>query len=70
VTSLNSLTGVLNIANASAAGTTITIDDASTVTKGIASFDGTNFLVTGGVVDTIQDINTAATPTFTGVEYK
>ncbi len=67
VTSLNSLTGGLSIANASAAGSTITIDDASTVNKGIASFNSTNFTATGGAVNTVQDINTGATPTFAGV---
>ena len=67
VTSLNSLTGSLNIANASAAGSTVTIDDASTTTKGIASYDGTNFTVSGGIVDTIQDIDPSSTPTFAGV---
>jgi fibronectin-binding autotransporter adhesin len=67
VTSLNSLTGSLNIANASAAGSTVTIDDASTVTKGIASYNGTNFTVSGGIVDTIQDIDPSSTPTFAGV---
>jgi hypothetical protein len=67
VTSLNGLAGGLNIANASAAGSTITIDDASTTNKGIASFNGTNFSVSGGAVNTIQDINSSASPTFAGV---
>lgn len=67
VASLNGLTGALNIANASAAGTTITIDDASTSAKGIASFNGTNFSASGGNINTIQDINSSATPTFAGV---
>jgi hypothetical protein len=67
VTSLNGLTGGLSIANASAAGSTITIDNASTTTKGIASFNSTNFNVTSGAVNTIQDINSGATPTFAGV---
>jgi fibronectin-binding autotransporter adhesin len=67
VTSLNGLTGALNIANASAAGATVTIDDATTSTKGIASFSGTNFTASGGAVNTIQDINSGATPTFAGV---
>jgi hypothetical protein len=67
VTSLNTLTGALNIANASAAGSIITIDDASTTNKGIASFNGTNFTATNGAVNTIQNINSGATPTFAGV---
>ena len=67
VTSLNGATGDLTIANSSTAGSTITLDDASTTQKGIAQFSSDNFTVTGGVVDTIQDINTSATPTFSGV---
>lgn len=67
VTSLNTLTGDLTIANSSTAGSTITINDASTAQKGIAQFDAGNFSVTGGTVNTIQDIDTAATPTFAGV---
>lgn len=67
VTTLNGLSGALNISNASAAGSTITIDNASTSSKGIASFSGTNFSVSGGAVNTVQDINATATPTFSGV---
>jgi hypothetical protein len=67
VTTLNGLAGALNIANASAAGSTITIDNASTTNKGIASFNGTNFTASGGAVNTVQDINATATPTFAGV---
>lgn len=67
VTSLNSLTGALNIANASAAGSTITLDNASTLAKGIAQFNATNFSVAAGVVNTSQNINTTASPTFVGV---
>ncbi|HLZ14428.1 MAG TPA: hypothetical protein VKQ34_00375, partial [Candidatus Saccharimonadales bacterium] len=64
VTTLNGLSGALNIANASGAGSTITIDNASTIAKGIASFNATNFTVSSGAVNTIQDIATNATPTF------
>ncbi len=67
VTSLNGLNGGLTIANASAGGSTITIDDATTASKGIASFNATNFSVAGGIVNTIQNINSGATPTFAGV---
>ena len=64
VTSLNGLTGALTIANASGVGSTITIQDASTSQKGIAQFNSTNFSASGGTVNTIQNINVAATPTF------
>jgi len=67
VTSLNGATGDLTIANSSTAGSTITLDDASTSQKGIAQFSSDNFTAAGGIIDTIQDINTAATPTFAGV---
>jgi len=67
VDSLNGLTGVLSIANASGAGTTITIDNASTVAKGIASFNATNFSVSSGAVNTIQNIAITSTPTFAGL---
>lgn len=64
VDSLNGLTGALSIANASAAGSTITLNDASTSQKGIASFSSTNFTASSGAINTIQDINTTAAPTF------
>ncbi|HSX35154.1 MAG TPA: hypothetical protein VLF62_05940, partial [Candidatus Saccharimonadales bacterium] len=65
VTTLNGLSGVLTIANASGAGGTITLDDANTSGgKGISSFNSTNFSASAGVINTIQDINTTATPTF------
>ncbi len=64
VSSLNSLTGALTIANASGSGSIITIDDASTSQKGISQFNGTNFSVSTGIVNTVQNINTSAAPTF------
>jgi hypothetical protein len=64
VTSLNSLTGALSIANASGAGSTVTINDASTSQKGIAQFNNTNFSASSGTINTIQNINTTAAPTF------
>lgn len=64
VTSLNLLTGALTIANATTAGSTITLDDATTAGKGIASFNSTNFTVSSGAVNTIQNIHTAAAPVF------
>lgn len=64
VSSLNGLTGALTVANATASGSTITVDDASTTQKGIAQFNSTNFTVVNGNVNTIQDINAAAAPTF------
>lgn len=41
--------------------------DASTTVKGVASFNSTNFSVASGAVNTIQNINTAAAPTFGGL---
>jgi hypothetical protein len=67
VTSLNTSVGALTLANASTGGgSTITINDAQAdgTTKGIATFNNSNFQASGGVVNTIQDIGTAATPTF------
>ena len=67
VASLNGLTGALTIANASVAGSTVTLNDATTTTKGIASFNSANLTVSSGAVNTIQDINTTASPTFASI---
>ncbi|MBX6334128.1 hypothetical protein IRY61_02170, partial [Candidatus Saccharibacteria bacterium] len=64
VQSLNGLTGNITIANATGLVDTITIDDASTSNKGIAQFNGMNFSVSGGIVNTIQNISTGSSPTF------
>lgn len=64
VASVDGLTGALTIANTTTAGSTITLNDASTSSKGIASFNATNFLVSAGSVNTAQDIAVTSTPTF------
>ena len=50
-------------------GGTLTVAgiDATTAVKGVASFNSTNFSVSSGAVNTIQNINTGASPTFTGL---
>lgn len=67
VKSLQGATGDIAFANASVAGTTITINNATTTAKGIASFNGTDLQVNGGVVDTIQGISQNSAPTFAGL---
>lgn len=67
VASLDGLTGALILANSSGSGSTVTIDNASTSAKGIAQFNATNFSVSSGAVNTVQDIATTSTPTFAGV---
>lgn len=69
VTSLNTLVGDLTIANTTSnSGTgTITINDASSSQKGIAQFDGAEFTVTNGNVQTSQPLDTTAAPTFAGL---
>jgi fibronectin-binding autotransporter adhesin len=64
VTSVDTLSGVITINNTSGSGSAITIDNATTAAKGIASFNSTNFSVSSGAVNTVQNINTTATPTF------
>ncbi len=67
VSSMNGLSGSVTLANASGAGSTVTINDASTTQKGIAQFNATNFSASGGVINTAQDITTAASPMFTNL---
>lgn len=72
VSSVNGGTGAVTIAgitgsSISTAGNAITINDATAAIKGLASFDGTNFSVAGGAVNTIQGISSSATPTFAGL---
>jgi len=66
VSSLDGLTGSITIANSTGSAGTITIANAAAdgTTKGIAAFNGTNFTASSGVINTIQNINTTATPTF------
>lgn len=64
VASLNGLSGALSVANATASGSTITINDASTAQKGIAQFNSTNFVSASGTINTIQDIATTSSPLF------
>lgn len=64
VISLDTLTGPITLSNSSSNGSTVTIDDASTANKGIAQFNGTNFSAAGGIINTVQDINTSAKPSF------
>ncbi len=67
VTSLNSQTGVVSIANASGSGGVVTLNDASTAAKGIAQFNATNFSASLGVINTIQNIDSTSAPTFAGL---
>jgi hypothetical protein len=45
----------------------LAVSNATTSTVGVASFNSTNFSVTTGAVNTIQNINTGASPTFVGL---
>ena len=69
VSSIDSLTGSLTLANSSGVGSTITINNAAAdgSTKGIATFNSTNFTAASGVVNTVQGIATTSTPSFAGL---
>ncbi len=72
VTDINGQTGDVIIASITPSSIvtttgTITIQDASTTVKGLASFNSTNLTVTNGAVNTIQGIATSSSPTFAGL---
>jgi len=56
----------IDIANA-AGSITVSGEDSSYTNKGIASFNSTNFTVTAGAANTVQDIATFSVPTFAGL---
>lgn len=74
VESINSLNGALSLVegegiDVSSSGTVITVsgEDATDTNKGIARFNSQNLTVSSGTVDTVQDIDTAASPTFSNI---
>jgi len=72
VSSLNGVSGAVTVtavdpASIDTTGNTITVKDASYTTKGLASFNGGNFVVSNGAVNTIQKIATTSSPTFAGL---
>lgn len=72
VSSVNGLTGALTINSITGSsiltsGSTITIQDASSTVKGLASFNATNLTVSSGVVNTVQDIAVSSAPSFAGL---
>jgi len=71
VVSLDGLSGTLTISNATGSGSNITIDDATTATKGIASFSSSFFSVTSGAVSIATGVitsNEIANGTITGTD--
>jgi ACR3 family arsenite efflux pump ArsB len=60
------ISGALTLNNSGTSGTTITIDSALAdgMTKGIATFNSSNFKVTSGAINTIQDITTSSNVQF------
>ena len=67
VSSVDTLTGALTLANSTGVGSTVTINNASTSALGLSEFNSTNFSVASGVVNTIQNIATSSSPTFTNL---
>ena len=67
VLSVNGLAGALTIAGATGAGSTLTIQNASTAQLGLAEFNSTNFTVASGIANTIQNIDPTASPTFAAI---
>jgi hypothetical protein len=65
----SAINGALTFNNALTTGTAITIQNAAAdgATKGIAAFNSSNFQAAGGVVNTIQDITTGSSPTFSNL---
>lgn len=61
--------GAITLNNAFTDGSTITLQDAVAdgVTKGIASFNSTNFTSSGGIINTAQGIGLTAAPQFAGL---
>ncbi len=66
VTSIDGQTGAVSINNATGTGAVITIDDATTTTKGIASFASADFDVSAGAI-TLDTVVTKQGNTFNGV---
>lgn len=68
VDSFNGVGGAIVLNDLDVSGNTFTIKSAtagtSSAQKGIAAFDSSNFSVSSGFVNTIQNIGTTATPTF------
>ena len=66
---VTTVTGTSPISSSGGTTPVISIQDAAAdgETKGAATFNATNFSAGAGVVNTIQGISTAATPTFAGV---
>lgn len=66
-TSGGNLTGISPIVIGSTGQVSINNASNDGVTKGAAAFNATNFLASAGVINTAQNINTGASPTFVGM---